>query len=341
MGAILGILLIDHVIDVIQEMLPGFEGTIGDFGDFDCESDCVELHGALHGSIRVDEEVLINVLCNRSNAQRQEINENYASLYGESLYERVNDKVRRDNLRHVLKGLLLTPLQYDARCLKQAMKGIGSSDDDVICEILCARPNGYIEALKETYEEKYGENLIEEVSSNTRSEYERFMIALLLACREEGLDAIDEDQAMEDAQELYDAGEERWWFTDESVFTRICARRSWMQIRLINNKYEEIAGHSLETAIDEEIDGDLRKAYKAVVRMACDPARYFSRNCYKAMRGLGTDDDALQRAVIFTSEWGLQTVKEKYEEENGSSLADDIDSELRGDYGDIMLAIVK
>ena len=58
----------------------------------------------------------------------------------------------------------------------------------------------------------------------------------------------------------------------------------------------------METAIDEEIDGDLRKAYKAVVRMACDPARYFSRNCYKAMRGLGTDDDALQRAVIFTSE---------------------------------------
>ena len=29
-----------------------------------------------------------------------------------------------------------------------------------------------------------------------------------------------------------------------------------------------IAGHDLECAIDEEIDGDLRKAYKAVVRMA-------------------------------------------------------------------------
>lgn len=58
----------------------------------------------------------------------------------------------------------------------------------------------------------------------------------------------------------------------------------------------------LEHGIDEEVDGDLRKAYKAVVRMACDPARYFSRNCYKAMRGLGTDDDALQRALIFTSE---------------------------------------
>merc|ERR1719312_1740099 len=98
------------------------------------------------------------------------------------------------------------------------------------------------------------------------------------------MDAIDPDQAVEDAQELYDAGEDRWFFTDESVFTRICARRSWMQIRLIDRAYEEIAGHDLECAIDEEIDGDLRKAYKAVVRMPKDPARYFARNMYKLMK---------------------------------------------------------
>ena len=39
-------------------------------------------------------------------------------------------------------------MQYDCRCLRKAMKGIGNSDDDVIAEILAARPNEYIEALK-------------------------------------------------------------------------------------------------------------------------------------------------------------------------------------------------
>jgi len=341
MGAILGILLIEAVIEVIQELLPGYEGTIQEFEDFDCEADCVRLHDALHGSIRVDEDELIDVLCNRNNAQRQEIVANYVTLYGEELYDRVNRKVKRDELRHVLKGMLLTPLQYDCRCLRKAMKGIGSSDDDVIAEILAARPNEYIESLKEEYQNRYDTDLVEEVLGNTRGEYERFMFCLLLACREQGMDAIDPDQAQEDAQELYDAGEDRWFFTDESVFTRICARRSWMQIRLIDAAYNEIAGHDLECAIDEEIDGDLRKAYKAVVRMAKDPARYFARNMYKAMRGLGTDDDALQRGVIFTSEWGLETIKAKYEEEFGSCLADDVESELRGDYKDIMLAIIK
>jgi len=37
----------------------------------------------------------------------------------------------------------------------------------------------------------------------------------------------------------------------------------------------------------------------------------------------------------------LATIKERYEEENGSTIADDIDSDCRGDYKDILLAIVK
>ena len=67
-------------------------------------------------------------------------------------------------------------------------------------------------------------DLEEDICDNTRREFERFMVALVQACRDEGIDAIDDDAAAEDAQELYDAGEDRWLFTDESVFTRIMAR---------------------------------------------------------------------------------------------------------------------
>jgi len=183
--------------------------------------------------------------------------------------------------------------------------------------------------------------LEEDVESNTRREFERFLIAILQCQREEGVDAIDEDGAEADAQELYDAGEDRWLFTDESVFTRIMARRSWMQIRLIAAKYEDISGSTLIQAINDECRGDTERAYKAVVRMACDPCFYFTRNIYKAMKGLGTDDDALVRNIIFTSEWALETVKARYEEEYGATIADDIDGDCRGDYKDILLAIVK
>merc|ERR1711970_985229 len=317
MGLILGVLIIKEVLD---ELLPGFEGTIVEYEDFDCEEDCVRLHDAIDKVI-MDTDEVIDVLSNRCNSQRAEIREEYKNLYGEDLYD-VCKRIRRDDLRHVVKGMLLTPVEYDCKCLRKAMRGIGSSDDDVLIEILCARPNGYIESLKEKYAEMYDKDLEEDICDNTRREFEHFMVALVQAARDEGIDAIDDDAAAEDAHELYDAGEDRWLFTDESVFTRIMARRSWMQIRRVAAHYEEIA-------------------YKAVVRMATDPCFYFARNIFKAMRGLGTDDDCLVRNIIFTSEWGLATIKERYEEENGSSIADDIDSECRGDYKDILLAIVK
>ena len=61
-------------------------------------------------------------------------------------------------------------------------------------------------------------------------------------------------------------------------------------------------GSTLMQAIDDECDGDTRRGYQAIVRMACDPCWYFTRNIYKAMKGLGTDDDALVRNIVFTSE---------------------------------------
>ena len=46
--------------------------------------------------------------------------------------------------------------------------------------------------------------LEDDVESNTRREFERFLLAVLQCQREEGVDAIDEDGAEADAQELYD-----------------------------------------------------------------------------------------------------------------------------------------
>jgi hypothetical protein len=114
MGSILGVLLIAHVVDVIQELLPGFEGTIPEAEDFDAEADAVALKDAI-GRGRIDDDVVNDILPNRSNAQRQEIQEQFQSLYGESLYDRVNDRVRRDRLRHVIKGKNVNQILQKAR----------------------------------------------------------------------------------------------------------------------------------------------------------------------------------------------------------------------------------
>ena len=60
MGLVLGILIIQEVLD---ELLPGFEGTIAEAEDFDAEADCNALNGAID-QIRMDTDTVIDMHTN-------------------------------------------------------------------------------------------------------------------------------------------------------------------------------------------------------------------------------------------------------------------------------------
>ena len=145
------------------------------------------------------------------------------------------------------------------------MKGIGT-DEEALIEIICTKSNEQLEAIKECYSDVIGRDLESDIESETRGDFKRLLIAVLQAQREEP-DDVDEDAAQvrlifyqilyknkifqADAEELYAAGEDRWG-TDETAFTLILARRSLMQLRCIIEKYEDVAGNSLESAIESE-----------------------------------------------------------------------------------------
>ena len=75
--------------------------------------------------------------------------------------------------------------------------------------------------------------------------------------------------------------------------------------------YKEIAGNSLEEAIEAECSFNLRKGYKAIVRLAADPSFYYARTIYKAMKGIGTDEITVIRHIVNTSEVSAQRWTDK------------------------------
>ena len=50
----------------------------------------------------------------------------------------------------VILGLMLTPAEYDAQSIKDAVKGLGT-DERALVEVLCSRSNEELQAMKASY----------------------------------------------------------------------------------------------------------------------------------------------------------------------------------------------
>ncbi|XP_044150831.1 annexin A13 [Bufo gargarizans] len=312
-----------------------FHPTIRHHHDFNAEGDAKKLHKACKG-LGTDEKVIIDVLANRSSEQRQQIKQKFKTMYGKELEKVLKSDLSGDFEKTVL-ALLDRPCEFDARELRKALKGAGTNES-LLVQILCTRANQQIRNIKESYKRLFDRDLEDDVKSDTSGYFKKILISLLQANRDEGLD-INKDQAGEDAKKLYEAGTNRWG-TDESEFNVILATRNYMQLQATFKAYEILHGKNIEDAIKSETSGNLKKAYLTIVQCTKDCQGYFAKKLNKAMKGAGTDEDALIRILVTRAEIDLETIKQKYQELYKKSLAEAIKSDTSGDFGRLLVALL-
>ncbi|CAH1255320.1 ANXA7 [Branchiostoma lanceolatum] len=315
------------------------QGTIVPSDDFDPEPDAEALQEAMQGW-GTEEGPIIDVLSNRSNSQRVEIASQFKTMFGDDLLERLKGELKGDFEETVL-ALMTPPVEYQARCLKAAMEGAGTSED-VLIEIMCTKNNEEIEELKAAYSELYdGNSLEDDIENETSGHFKRLLVSLCNAQREEGgEDDVDEDQAEEDAREIYEAGEGQRG-TDESKFNSVLALRSFAHLRAMFEKYNDLAGQSIDSMIDDECDGPVKDGYLAIVSCVRNLPGFFSKRINDACKGWGTDDTTLIRCIVSRSEIDLVQVKAVFETRYGRPLSEAIRDECGGDYKNMLLAVVK
>jgi len=303
--------------------------------EFDVEAAATALKDSMKG-LGTSEEELILALVFMDNAQRQETREFYKQSYGQDLIDDLKDELG-GNFEDAVLALMAPPRVFDARQLRKAMKGAGT-DEATLIEIMCARSNDEIAEIKEKYAEEFeGRNLEEDIEGDTSGYFKRLLVSQSTGGREEG-DEADYDRAAEDAQQIYDAGEGQFG-TDESQMNAILATRSYAQLRATFEKYEEIAGRSIEEAIDSECSGTLQDGFTAIVKFARDPLEFYATRLYKSMKGAGTDDDTLIRLVVGRSEIDLEDIKEVFYGKYEKSLYEFIADDCGGDYKRLLLGI--
>lgn len=302
---------------------------------FNPSADAAALRKAMKG-FGTDEQAITDILCARSNWQRQVISETFTRELGRDLLKDLKSELG-GKFEDVILGLMLPPVNYLCKQLYKAMDGIGTNEKALI-EILCSQNNEQMHHISRVYEEMYNRPLAEHVCTETSGDFRRLLTLIITGTRDPP-GTLNPDLAVVQAKQLYDAGEGKWG-TDEAVFNKILAHSSFDQLEYVFEEYKKLTGRTIEQALKAEISGDLYVAYSAIVECVQMAPHYFAKRLFEAMDGVGTDDTTLIRIIVSRSEIDLQNIKDEYEQMYNKTLTSAVKSETSGDYKKALCALI-
>ncbi|CAF2047091.1 unnamed protein product [Rotaria magnacalcarata] len=312
------------------------QGTLVPFAEFNVERDCNNLQKAMKG-LGTDENMLIHILGNRSNDQRLQIRDKYKTMFGQDLIKDIKGDTS-GNFQKILTNLLYSPVEYDCHELERAIKGAGT-DEEALIEILASRSNKRLKAINENYQTLFNRTLEKDIVGDTSGYLEKLLVALSQGKRPESND-VNLDEAENDAKTLFEAGEKKWG-TDESKFLEILCNRSNAHLKAVFEAYRQFSKKDIENVIKSETSGNICKGLLAIVRVMRNRPGYFASQLKKALKGIGTDEDELNRVVISRCEVDMIQIKEEYETIMKRTLEKHVESDTSGDYRKILLELLK
>ncbi|XP_077202154.1 annexin A7 [Paroedura picta] len=311
------------------------QGTIRPAPNFDAGRDAEVLRKAMKG-FGTDEQAIIDVVSSRSNSQRQQIKAAFKTMYGKDLIKDLKSELS-GNMEELILALFMPSTYYDAWSLRHAMKGAGTQES-VLIEILCTRTNQEIKEIVHCYKTEFGRDIEHDIRADTSGHFERLLVSMCQGNRDEN-PTVDFQQAQQDAQRLYQAGEGQLG-TDESCFNMILATRSFPQLKATLDAYAQMGNRDLLSSIGREFSGNVERGLKAIVQCTLNRPAFFAERLYHAMKGAGTDDSALVRIIVTRSEIDLVQIKQLFAHMYQKTLGTMISSDTSGDYRRLLLAIV-
>ncbi|XP_029932929.1 annexin A4-like [Myripristis murdjan] len=312
----------------------GYRGSIKDYPGADPLRDVEVLRKAMKG-FGTDEGAIIELLGSRTNKQRVPMVAAYKTTYGKDLIHDLKSELT-GNFEKLVLAMLMTPAQFDAFELREAIKGAGT-DEACLIEILASRSNAEIREINHVYKSEYGKSLEDAISSDTSGHFRRLLISLSQGNRDEK-ETVDISLAKQDAQKLYAAGENKVG-TDESQFNAILCARSKPHLRAVFQEYQQMCGRDIEKSICREMSGHVEDGMVAVVKCIKHSPAYFAERLHKAMKGAGTKDRTLIRIMVSRSEVDMLDIRQEYVKTYGKSLYTDISSDTSGDYKKLLLKL--
>ena len=124
----------------------------------------------------------------------------------------------------------------------------------------------------------------------------------------------------------------------ESIIISILCSKSNSELQKLKKDYENKYNENLNEKLNKKLKSKLKDLIQALLQ---DPIEYDANEIFKAVDGLGTDDDALIEIISSRSQDHLKDVSKKYFETRKVTMENDIKNDTSQAYGRLITQMSK
>ena len=296
-------------------------------------SEQVEL---LHSSLftKKNEEAIYDLITKTSLSDRISISRYYRGAYNSSLFSDVQSKIGGD-FGYLSAQMFLSPIEFCLHHLKLGLK----KDYETVFEILTSKTNDELKVIEKVYKLDTGNDLRNDIMKEYKGVIGKNLILMFDTTRSNN-SRVRKNECERLAKLLVEK-EPKLWVEEEKIFKDIFLMKSPEELVLIARYYFNITGNNLIEVIDKKIKDKNQKLLKEILFNNIIPHELFAEKINSSIKGIGTNEEKLSRALVSRCEIDMPLIREVYEYKYKAPMKEDIKEDTSKKYQKLCLFLAE
>ena len=281
----------------------------------------------LHSSLfkKKNEEAIYDLITKTSLSDRISISRYYRGAFNSSLFSDIQSKIGGD-FGYLAAQMFLSPIEFCLHHLKLGLK----KDFEAVLEILTSKTNDELKVIEKAYKLDTGNDLRNDILKEYKGVIGKNLVLMFDTVRSNN-SRLRKNECERLAKLLVEK-EPKLWVEDEKIFKDIFLMKSPEELVLIARYYFNITGNNLAEVADKKLKDKNQLLIKEILFNNIMPHELFAEKIYTSMKGIGTNEEKLSRALVSRCEIDMPLIREMYEYKYKTPMKEDIIGDNSGMY---------
>jgi len=281
----------------------------------------------LHSSLfkKKNEEAIYDLIAKTSLSDRISISRYYRGAFNSSLFSDIQSKIGGD-FGYLAAQMFLSPIEFCLHHLKLGLK----KDYETVLEILTSKTNDELKVIEKVYKLDTGNDLRNDIMKEYKGVIGKNLVLMFDTVRSNN-SRLRKNECERLAKLLVEK-EPKFWVEDEKIFKDIFLMKSPEELVLIARYYFNITGNNLAEVADKKLKDKNQLLIKEILFNNIMPHELFAEKIYTSMKGIGTNEEKLSRALVSRCEIDMPLIREMYEYKYKTPMKEDIIGDNSGMY---------